>query len=104
LRVPADITIIGTSRRAAIPATSLGSVAAGHPEQIGAGVYRLARHGGYVHYAGALAQGHLGAQCDGLVLEPEPSSSAVTLRSAPDSRTTRTAASVAANASRASQR
>ena len=50
---------------------SLGSVAACHPEQVGAGVYRLARQGGYVHHFGTFEQGHLGTERDGLVPEPE---------------------------------
>ena len=49
---------------------SLGSVAACYPEQIGAGVYRLPRHRGYVHHSGTFEQGHLGAERGGLVLSP----------------------------------
>ena len=49
----------------------LGSVATGHPEQIGAIGYRLAGQGGDVHNPRAVQQHHLGAQRLRLVLQPE---------------------------------
>ena len=49
----------------------LGSVPAGHAEQVGAIGDRLAGQGGHVHGSRALQQRHLGAQRLRLVLQPE---------------------------------
>ena len=50
---------------------SLGPVAAGHPEQVGSAVHRLPGQRGHIDDPGTLEQGHLGAERDGLVLQPE---------------------------------